>query len=62
MERNARLHSYIQNNVKFVFSYKTGNSAPVVLNPGLVRIKTSKSINEGDEIYLFYGKRMIFHE
>lgn len=41
----------------FVDTYKTGNTAPAMQNTGLVRIKTAKNINGGDEIYLCYEKR-----
>lgn len=54
VEINASSNSYRQNNVTFVDTYRNGNSAPVMQNNGLVRIKTTTNINEGDEIYLCY--------
>lgn len=43
--------------------HRTGNAAPVMQNPGLVHIKTTKNIKEGDEIFLCYRKKYnYFHE
>lgn len=62
-ELKANPNSYIQNNVTFLYTYKTGNVAPGMRNPGIVRIKTTSNTNEGDGIYLYYGGNCFsFHE
>lgn len=50
----SSLNSHIQKNVSISDTCKAGNTATVLLNPGLVPTKAINNINEGDYVYIYY--------
>lgn len=55
-ERKTMPDLYRKNNVVFYDSYKTGNDAPLMQKLSVLRIKSTKNINEGNEMWLYYVK------